>query len=515
MDNTSLNTRHFQVGETRNLLDEAIDRHAEAYLLADPEIIEFSPFERSGTFKYYIGMICTNDCEKPDPKQMKIRGSSSLTQNKIVELDVSMLNGYHSFFPGQIIAFTAEPFQSRQLVVRKILDPLMIAPKMKKLDNDEKINLLIAAGPLMNSEIEDWTLFDNLVESIKKDKATHVILLGPLVDKDNKELRAKFETSWRRIYDKLLEELYDEEVRVYIVPSTRDILPCSLNSNYFYPCPKLDFTQFKRKDIKKGLKIKCSIESVSDPSQIDLGGVWLDLTSAEILFHMNKCTLHINKNESIKPLESLYKHIITHGIYPLYPSPSDLAVDRVKLNEHIQLNRLGPQIIVLTTRFAPTISVVENRLVICVPKCSVKKQAIFIEIPSISQQEINLDEGFDSQDGSVEPVEDEVKMELNGDGDCKPLVNKSSFSIEINDNSQFSRSKWRIETLGDANNSKKLLEPKLELKLEGPMAEQTTATITTDDLCQEQPQEKREIQKEDEILQEPSESEQAAIAETS
>lgn len=375
------NSRYLQITETKNLLEDLIHRHANAYLATYPEIKEFSAFERSGTFNYYIGMIWTNDCEKPNEGSLRIRGSHSLTKNKLVELNINKLTQEHSFFPGQIIAFLAEPFQSAQLTVKKILDPMKIAPPLKRLDTADKIQLLIASGPFMKAEVEDWTLFNSLVDNIKSNEATHVVLIGPLVDIENKLLRVKYDLAWRTIFDTLHEKLHDHGVQVYIVPSSRDVLDESFESNYFYPCPRLNLTSCT-KNLKRDVKFKCSIQAVADPSQIDLGGVLLEVSSAEILFHMNKTTLFCNKSPG-SPFNNIFRHLLVQGIYPLQPNPSDLAVDQVKLAKHLDLDRLGAHIVVLPTRFNAICSHLEGRLIVGLQKCSVNKQATLIEIPKV------------------------------------------------------------------------------------------------------------------------------------
>lgn len=379
--------RHFKAGETKSLFDELIDRHAEAYMLAYPEIKEFSGFERSGTFNYYIGMIWTNDCEKPEEGRLRIRGSHSIAKNKLVELDVSAIDTQQSFFPGQIIAFKADPFQNRSLTVRKVIDPIKIAPPLKNIDSTEKISVMIAAGPLMQPDTDDWTLLDRIIDAVPSHGATHLILIGPLVDSENRFIRSQYDTAWKTIIEKLYEGLHSHKCHIYLVPSNRDILPSSLSPNHFYPCSKFELPVV---NLKKDAKLDCLVETIGDPSQIDLGGVYLDVTSAEILFHMNKCLLFKNKAPG-SPFNSVFKHIITQGIYPLYPSPADLAVDYVQLGRHLKLDRLAPHIIVLPTRFGASVSNIENRLVVTVQKCSVKKQAILVEIPKIEGGEHKFD----------------------------------------------------------------------------------------------------------------------------
>lgn len=374
-----MTTRQYQVGPIKSMFDELIDRHAQAYQSAFPEIKEFSPFEKSGTLKYYIGMVWTNDHEKPDDRQLKIRTSESLGNNKLVDLDLSAIEDQQSFFPGQIIAFLADPFQGRRLTVRKIMDSLKIAPPMKKIDLVDPIKLVINAGPFMSPDVEDWSLLEKTIDAVKSHEATHVVLLGPFVDMENREIRNHYDNAWKTVLDKLHEGLHEHSCQVYLVPSNRDILPSSLATNCFYPCSKMELPS---KNIRKDVKLSCKIQSVTDPCQLDLGGVYLDVTSAEILFHLNKCILFKNKSAG-SPFNSIFRHLITYGIYPLYPGPTDIAIDHVKLHKYNQLDRLGPHIILLPTRFNAPATNVENRLIVPVQKCSVKKQAVFIEIPKI------------------------------------------------------------------------------------------------------------------------------------
>lgn len=382
-------SRHMQVGLIKTIFDDLIDRHAEAYMSAYPEVKEFSNFERSGTINYYIGMVWTNDYEKPDIEQLHIRGSQSLTKNKMLELDLSLVTEQRSFFPGQIIAFSAEPFLQRRLTVKQFLDPIKIAPPVKSLYNpeDTDLRIVLALGPFMKADQENWDLFDKLLDNVKEQKATHVILIGPFVDLENKQMRDHYDSSWAQVFDKIVEALFDYECYIYMVPSNRDVLHRSLGSSYIYPIPKVNF----KVNLKEGASVKCYIVTVDDPAQIDLGGVYLDVTSADVLFHLNGCTSFINKGPE-SPFLSMFRHLLVQGIYPIYPAPqSDLAVDYAKLLKHIQLDRLGPHILVVPSRFnTSSLNNIEDRLVVTLQKCTIKKQALLLEFPKGLSTQISL-----------------------------------------------------------------------------------------------------------------------------
>lgn len=371
--------RHVDLGKLKSYFDDLIDRHAEAYLEAyAPEVQEFNSFSKSGTEGYYIGMIWTNEFQKPDIHELKLMGSKSLTDNKIVELDIKQVTDtMQSFFPGQIVAFKAEPFVRRQLVAREFLDPIKIAPKMKSINTDDTIRLAIACGPFMKPDSVEWTLIEQITSAIKENHITHAILIGPFVDIENKQARGQYEACWKGLFDRLIEGLCDHPCNIYLVPSTRDVMGRHLGSNYFYPTPSIQFTC----NLKKGVEVKCKILTVSDPEQIDLGGVYLDVTSAEVEFHLNSCTAFIQPPSNRFTL--FYKHILTHGIYPIYPPPTDFAVDYTKFIKCIGLDRLSPHILVLPSRFRQTVGNFEDRLIVTVPKCSTKRQMVYIELPKI------------------------------------------------------------------------------------------------------------------------------------
>lgn len=380
--------RQFQVGNIKSVFDEIIDRHAEAYAEAFPETRnEFSNYEKSGTANYYIGMVWSDENEKPDTtKGLKLRGSLALSKNKMIELDLSLLNSQHSFFPGQVVAFFADPHLKQQLTVRRFLDPMRISPQMKKIDMEAEVNLMIACGPYIKPDSEDWSLFDTMIERIKSKKATHIVLLGPFVDIDNKIISRHYDTNWDLLFDKLVEGLHEHECHVYLVPSNKDVLSSSLCSSYFYPCPEIKFKLY----LKENARPKCQIRSVTDPAQIDLGGLFLDVTSAEVLFHLTQCSTFIHRGPG-NVFNSMFRHLLSLGIYPIYPPPTDMVVDYPKLAKYIQLDRLGPHILVLPSRFnTPPVSNVDDRLIVTIQKCCVKKQVIFIHIPKIDAKDVEL-----------------------------------------------------------------------------------------------------------------------------
>lgn len=416
--------RHLQVEATKTLFDQIIDRHAEAYLEVYPEVKEFSNFEVSATGNYYIGMVCTNDYEKPNTGQMKLRGSSAMTNNKMIELDLSAIDSQQCFFPGQVIAFFGDPFTSRQLTIRRMLDPMRIAPRMKSINSDKRINLLVACGPYMKPEHEDWNLFDKLIDSIKANEASHIVLLGPFVDLENKHLKAKYDVMWKTFMDKLVEGLFEHPCNVYVVPSNRDTLPSYLQSGYIYPTPELNI------DLKLKVKPQCNIIGTSDPTQIDLGGIYLDTTSAEVVFHLNRCCSFVNNMGS--PFSSLYRQLLTHGIYPIYPPPADTAIDWPKLGKHIQLDRLGAHIICLPSRYNTAVSNVENRLFITIKKCSSSKQAVLVEIPKI---ESSMEAPTDSIviTDYTHKIIDLCPVQLESE-QCQPVADVSTASEAISSN---------------------------------------------------------------------------------
>lgn len=373
--------RQVQVGATRSLFDDLIDSHALAYAAAYPEVKEeFGNYDKSGTGNFYIGMVYTEDFEKPDPnKGIKIRGSHMMSKNRLIELDLSAVIGQHSFFPGQIVAFFADPYVKQQLTVRKFLDPMRICPPMKRIEMVNKINLIIACGPYIKQDTEDWSLFENLMEKIKAKRATHVILIGPFVDMDNKTISCDYDANWKRVFGKIVEGLHDHECQIYLVPSNKDVLYSSTGSNFFYPTSNIEL----KPDLKEGSKLKFTLNSVMDPDQIDLGGVYLDVTSAEVLLHLTQCSSFINRGSGAV-FNDMFKHLLTQGVYPIYPPPKDMPVDYPKLEKHIKLERFGPHILVLPTRFhTPPVNNINDRIVVTIQKCSLKKQIILLKIPKI------------------------------------------------------------------------------------------------------------------------------------
>lgn len=393
-DRDELRSRQVQVSAIKSLFDDIIDRHAEAYLSVYPEVKEFSNFEeKSGTSNYYIGMVWTNDFNPPQQQEahtIRVRGSKAIANNKLVELDLNTIldrlianKSQESFFPGQVIAFKAEPTTlKRQLTVTKFLDSMKIAPQMKSLHTQEKIVLAAASGPFMKPDQDDWTLYDRIIDSVRENSVTHLILTGPFVDMANKFCKTSYEAQWKSAIDKLIEGLHDRDCHIYIVPSNRDILPSSLRASYSYPCSKLRLNL----GIKEEADVRCKIQFVTDPIQLDIDGLFIDVTSADVAFHMSRCISFVNRVDHMLP--SVFRHLIAHGIYPIYPSHPDMAIDYPELRKFIQLDRLGPHIIVLPNQLGTSsVHSVENRLIVAMKRCSVGKQLIVIEIPPTSSNE--------------------------------------------------------------------------------------------------------------------------------
>lgn len=362
--------------------DSLIDKHAKYYMSQYEAINEFNAFELSGTNNFYIGMVHADDMQKIDAGSIKIRGSNSIANGKMIELDVSQVEDHFSFFPGQIVAVFAAALTSNKLPVKKILDPTRIMLPKKQLCVEKPINLIVACGPYFTKD-EDFTLFDKLVATAVEKNATHVVLIGPFVDIDNDTI-SDFDQTFNKLFEKLQSGFHKSNCKIYLVPSQNDLTTHEMNSPFVYPRPKPCIKKYLAKSKPTDDTGTCSIQFVDDPSQIDIDGVLVDVTSADVLTHLKTSSTSINdpKCNTIIPL---YKHILTQNIYPIYPNHSDTIVDYSMFADMIMKRTNSPHILIIPTRFLTSITNIENVLVSAINRCVTKKQIIIIQIPEISK----------------------------------------------------------------------------------------------------------------------------------
>lgn len=401
-----LQFRSLQPHLVKAYFDSLIDKHAKLYSENYESILDnFSPFEKSGTNNFYIGMVHSSDFNRVDVNKIFIRGSQSLADNKKIELDLSGVTQHHSFYPGQIVALSAAPLVGSRLSVKEILDSSRIVPQRRKLSISQPVKLLIACGPYCTKN-GDWSMFDKLVNCIESKQATHVILLGPFLDIDNEIKTAT--SDCRSVFKLLLEKLHstlkDIECSVFMVPSQNDVLSAVFQTTHTFPCPRFNFDSCDElKKYTNDGNSKLRISSVNDPSQIELfDSLLIDVTSVEVLMHL-KLTSNAINHTGAHPLIPLYKHLLTQGIYPIYPNHPDLPVDYSRYSETLQSMKHSAHIVVLPTRFEPAVTNVDNALVVAITKCSVKRKVICLSIPKI-EEALNFD-SLTSADYSTEIVD--------------------------------------------------------------------------------------------------------------
>lgn len=343
----------------RSHFDALIDDHAYRYLDVCHQIKAFDRFDesvKSGTDVHYIGMVWNDGQSVLDIKELPLRGSQSLTDNAKVSLDLSEVSQEFSFFPGQIIAFTGRPSyeRSKHLVVRNMIDTQTIQPPFpdKEFTLAQPMRIIVVSGPFVdyndNGDINNKSL-NILLEACEKAKPSHIILIGPFVNSESKERLLKSPREFSEDFNTFLTQVHaalkDSSCTIYLVSSPKDLMSESMMSANIYPCPGISIKTIAKDKKKSNLKII----STTDPSHLNLNGLTISVTSADVLFHLSSSEVTMNRSTNDR-MVLLSRHLLNQAnMYPIYPPKHDLSVDYSVVMNSYKLER-SPHILIAPSR---------------------------------------------------------------------------------------------------------------------------------------------------------------------
>nr|CAG4641779.1 EOG090X07VJ [Eurycercus lamellatus] len=300
-------------------------------IIADElKIEEWQPNNKlqSETFRT-IGRICCDATSgaRLNASSLLLEGDRDISSGQSVPLDVSQVKDY-SFFPGQIVALEGSNPTGKKVVVSAVKTPPLGPTPKTDVDLDGPLNVMVACGPFTLSDDLDFAPLSDLISRIQAVRPHLVILMGPFLDARNKKIESgDLERTYQEEFDfhfDKLQRFIPNTVQVVIIPSWRDI-----HHRTIYPTPSFE--------MKPASKVQPNFHFFSDPCVINVNGVFIALTSTDILFHLSKEEIAVTPHGSDR-MSRLVSHLFSQrSFYPLNPAAEEMSVDLEQVDEYCKL----------------------------------------------------------------------------------------------------------------------------------------------------------------------------------
>ncbi|XP_067008644.2 DNA polymerase alpha subunit B isoform X2 [Anabrus simplex] len=326
-----------QLRDKASVLDEIIEHIGEQIVtkcsLDDPEDVKTLQPEPFIT----VGRICCDANGRLNSRSVLLECSRDLSTGSTVPVDLTQVPQY-SLFPGQIVALRAtNPTRSvavgQQVYSNAVLPLPVNRPTLA--GSNGPLEMVIAAGPYTPSSTLTYQPLEDLMEYLKKHEPHLIVLIGPFVDSMHTQVQEgsfaeTFNAFFEKLVDGIMVQLKDSNTQIVIVPSWRDA-----HHHMVYPTPPFHMN-----------KKYNNLHLASDPCMLDIDGLMVGITSADILLHLGKEEIS-QPAQGADRLGRLASHILSQQcFYPLYPPAEDMPLDLTLLEQYGHLG-FTPHILVL------------------------------------------------------------------------------------------------------------------------------------------------------------------------
>jgi len=317
------------------VLDETIcrvgDRLVDKWDLVQDELLDISTTQPETAVG--IGRVQCDSEGRLNSNSVVIHGSLDSSSGSSVPLDLSQVSSY-SLFPGMVAAMDCTNPNGSKLVASKIYEGPSLPLANLSLADNSILSMLVAAGPFTTSDSIGLEPLQDILQIIKDTKPSVAVLMGPFLDMKNSAVCGSaedFDTQWVKMVTLMAKELEGLTTELIMVPSSRDAVGYPVYPQPPFPASSLYLP---------------TMRCVSDPCVLDVAGVTVALTSADILFHLGKEEISFPPRSGDR-MSRLSSHLIHQGnMYPLYPPSEELNVDYESLEQYALLDK-APHLMIL------------------------------------------------------------------------------------------------------------------------------------------------------------------------
>ncbi|XP_017785284.1 PREDICTED: DNA polymerase alpha subunit B [Nicrophorus vespilloides] len=283
----------------------------------------------------YGRIICDSEGKLNKASVMLELPRGSFSPGDAIPMNLTQMPSY-SLYPGQIVV-TEGLIVRGQINVAKIYPGVDEIPRQKPVLK-ENLQIMTACGPYtLNNNL----LYEPLQDLLKVvlEKLPHVLILtGPFMDVDHDLIANGFTEDYEKFFNSLVESimlpLAGTKTTVVFVASHKDVF-----HHVVYPTPPFE------------LKHQYSnMICVPDPCVLDIEGVLVGITTADIVFHIAKQDLCWPSGLSDR-MSRICRHVLSQQhFYPLYPPDKTMSVDH-ELLERFGMFEKVPHVMILPSCF--------------------------------------------------------------------------------------------------------------------------------------------------------------------
>lgn len=253
-----------------------------------------------------------------------------------------------SLFPGQTVVVSGNNTKVG-FTVKELYTGAPLAKPEAPITLSETLQIVTAAGPFTLQEDLLFEPLDSLIKYVSEFKPNLLFLMGPFLDASHPLLDTlceTFDSLFENLITKIMDRLKGTGIQVILAPSHKDVH----NLTTF---PSFPYKLHKHNE---------NLHLVPDPFLIDINGVVIGGTSADILFHLSK--VEDSRGATGPRMERLISHIFNQrNFYPLYPPNSDITVD-YRFIERFGMLETAPDVMFLPSTFRHFVKVYEDCVVV-------------------------------------------------------------------------------------------------------------------------------------------------------
>ncbi|XP_023023808.2 DNA polymerase alpha subunit B [Leptinotarsa decemlineata] len=300
------------------------------------------------------GRIVSDSDGKINVQSVLLEGSQETNLCNTTTLNINKLQKY-SLFPGQVVAIQGNNVNSSTFIAEKIFTGATLnLPEEFPLKTDQ-MQIVIAAGPFTLQDNLSYQPLHDLLHYVSEYQPHILILMGPFLERTHDSihdggLTQTFDSFFEGLVENIMGTVQPIDTHVIIISSQKDA-----HHHPVYPTPPFKIAERYN-----------NLTFVPDPCMININGLVIGATSADVLLHISNFELYFDKNPSgpIDRMGRMASHILNqHSFYPLYPPFKGMCIDH-ELLEQFGTLECKPHVLILPSNLKNFIKNIQDCLVI-------------------------------------------------------------------------------------------------------------------------------------------------------